>query len=171
MTFDLDVWHRPYCFTLRLSRSSSEVRVHRHKRKVLRSVVGATSSEGFLGCFSNDTGQREPAQRSALYISRSLVDSVMPSARCLLFKAETLFDSGVLKTVDAHVSSSNCLLNTCFARSIIAMSVSVCVCPRAYLRNCPIFIKLCLLPIKNESVPIQLAQCWFPGLAISNPKK
>ena len=22
----------------------------------------------------------------------------------------------------------------------------------------------------NESVPIQLAQCWFPGLAISNPK-
>jgi len=22
----------------------------------------------------------------------------------------------------------------------------------------------------NESVPIQLAQCWFPGLAISNAK-
>ena len=22
----------------------------------------------------------------------------------------------------------------------------------------------------NESVPIQLAQCWFPGLAISNTK-
>ena len=25
-------------------------------------------------------------------------------------------------------------------------------------------------PIGNESVPIQLAQCWFPGLAISNAK-
>ena len=24
--------------------------------------------------------------------------------------------------------------------------------------------------IWNESVPIQLAQCWFPGLAISNAK-
>ena len=24
--------------------------------------------------------------------------------------------------------------------------------------------------IGNESVPIQLAQCWFPGLAISNAK-
>ena len=26
------------------------------------------------------------------------------------------------------------------------------------------------LPIGNESVPIQLAQCWFPGLATSNAK-
>jgi len=26
----------------------------------------------------------------------------------------------------------------------------------------------CLQTIENESVPIQLAQCWFPGLAISN---
>jgi len=26
------------------------------------------------------------------------------------------------------------------------------------------------LNIGNESVPIQLAQCWFPGLAISNAK-
>jgi len=25
-------------------------------------------------------------------------------------------------------------------------------------------------PTGNESVPIQLAQCWFPGLAISNDK-
>jgi len=25
-------------------------------------------------------------------------------------------------------------------------------------------------PIGNESVPIQLAQCWFPGLAIFNAK-
>jgi len=25
-------------------------------------------------------------------------------------------------------------------------------------------------PIRIESVPIQLAQCWFPGLAISNAK-
>ena len=25
-------------------------------------------------------------------------------------------------------------------------------------------------PIGNESVPIELAQCWFPGLAISNDK-
>jgi len=25
-------------------------------------------------------------------------------------------------------------------------------------------------PIGNESAPIQLAQCWFPGLAISNAK-
>jgi len=25
--------------------------------------------------------------------------------------------------------------------------------------------------IGNESVPIQLAQCWFPGLAVSNAKK
>jgi len=25
-------------------------------------------------------------------------------------------------------------------------------------------------PIGKESVPIQLAQCWFPGLAISNAK-
>ena len=25
-------------------------------------------------------------------------------------------------------------------------------------------------PIWNKSVPIQLAQCWFPGLAISNAK-
>jgi len=24
--------------------------------------------------------------------------------------------------------------------------------------------------VANESVPIQLAQCWFPGLAISNAK-
>ena len=24
--------------------------------------------------------------------------------------------------------------------------------------------------VENESVPIQLAQCWFPGLAISNAK-
>jgi len=24
--------------------------------------------------------------------------------------------------------------------------------------------------IGNDSVPIQLAQCWFPGLAISNAK-
>ena len=29
---------------------------------------------------------------------------------------------------------------------------------------------LCLMPIGNESVPIQLAQCRFPGLAISNAK-
>jgi len=28
----------------------------------------------------------------------------------------------------------------------------------------------CELRIGNESVPIQLAQCWFPGLAISNAK-
>ena len=27
-----------------------------------------------------------------------------------------------------------------------------------------------LLTIGNESVPIQLAQCWFPGLAISIAK-
>ena len=26
------------------------------------------------------------------------------------------------------------------------------------------------LRIGNESVPIQLTQCWFPGLAISNAK-
>jgi len=25
-------------------------------------------------------------------------------------------------------------------------------------------------PIRDESVPIQLAQCWFPGLAIFNAK-
>jgi len=28
----------------------------------------------------------------------------------------------------------------------------------------------CCSLIGNESVPIQLAQCWFPGLAISNAK-
>jgi len=28
----------------------------------------------------------------------------------------------------------------------------------------------CMRCTKNESVPIQLAQCWFPGLAISNAK-
>jgi len=27
-----------------------------------------------------------------------------------------------------------------------------------------------LIPIGNESVPIQLAQCWFAGLAIFNAK-
>jgi len=27
-----------------------------------------------------------------------------------------------------------------------------------------------IIPIGNESVPIQLAQCWFPGLAIFNAK-
>jgi len=26
------------------------------------------------------------------------------------------------------------------------------------------------VPLGNESVPILLAQCWFPGLAISNAK-
>jgi len=26
------------------------------------------------------------------------------------------------------------------------------------------------VPMGNESVPIQLAQCWFPGLAICNAK-
>jgi len=29
---------------------------------------------------------------------------------------------------------------------------------------------LATITIGNESVPIQLAQCWFPGLAISNAK-
>jgi len=33
------------------------------------------------------------------------------------------------------------------------------------------FIERVRLPIGKESVPIQLAQCWFPGLAISNAKK
>jgi len=34
-----------------------------------------------------------------------------------------------------------------------------------------VFQEIKLTFIGNESVPIQLAQCWFPGLAISNAKK
>ena len=37
--------------------------------------------------------------------------------------------------------------------------------------QCHQFIERVRLPIGKESVPIQLAQCWFPGLAISNAKK
>ena len=34
-----------------------------------------------------------------------------------------------------------------------------------------LFVTVCGRPfIGNESVPIQLAQCWFPGLAISSDK-
>jgi len=29
---------------------------------------------------------------------------------------------------------------------------------------------LCKTSVGDESVPIQMAQCWFPGLAISNAK-
>jgi len=32
----------------------------------------------------------------------------------------------------------------------------------------PAVVLALLLKIGNESVPIQLTQCWFPGLAISN---
>ena len=32
------------------------------------------------------------------------------------------------------------------------------------------FFHCCAQVVRNESVPIQLAHCWFPGLAISNVK-
>jgi len=35
---------------------------------------------------------------------------------------------------------------------------------------CAIKFYLLTYLIGNESVPIQLAQCWFPGLAICNAK-
>jgi len=54
----------------------------------------------------------------------------------------------------------------------VCVSVRPSVCPLAYLTS---HISkghqiLHVLPIGNETVPIQLAQCWFPGLAISNAK-
>jgi len=46
-----------------------------------------------------------------------------------------------------------------------------------YCRDAEFFCAVVILsicaavaPIENESVPIQLAQCWFPGLAIFNAK-
>jgi len=38
-----------------------------------------------------------------------------------------------------------------------------------FLLTC-IFVLVLGMSIGNESAPTQLAQCWFPGLAISNAK-
>ena len=48
------------------------------------------------------------------------------------------------------------------ASYIIELCLSALVAPHALLQR--------LLIIGNESVPIQLAQCWFHALAISNAK-
>jgi len=42
--------------------------------------------------------------------------------------------------------------------------MNLCHCSLEQL--CSIFTSMA--PVGNESVPIQLAQCWFPGLAVYN---
>ena len=53
----------------------------------------------------------------------------------------------------------------------VCMSLSFCLClyPSLFPPSVQLFLSACI-PIWIESVSIQLAQCRFPGLAISNAK-
>jgi len=53
----------------------------------------------------------------------------------------------------------------CQCASIQAIDSVMCV-----LAKCTSLVAIAALIIGNEGVPIQLAQCRFPGLAISNAK-
>jgi len=65
---------------------------------------------------------------------------------------------GVLSTVDCSTASRT--LGTHIHReNVLIVNVNV------HEIKC-----LTIVKIENESVPIQLAQCWFPGLAIFNAK-
>ena len=75
---------------------------------------------------------------------------------------------------------SLCVLTACvLANKGVHLSENVCpnftrlfVCPQlsALAVHCVLLVlwMTSWLPIGNDSAPIPLAQCWFPGLAISN---
>jgi len=66
-------------------------------------------------------------------------------------------------------------MSFCFHRGDDSISVSQCsedasLETRDDIERCGLLQSGVIVGTRNESVPIQLAQCWFPGLAISNAK-
>jgi len=55
-------------------------------------------------------------------------------------------------------------------QSVVSVRPSVFTLSFQVILNLDFFTCARVMTIGSESVPIQLAQCWFPGLAISNAK-